>query len=203
MESVIPVLAKSLKEQEKDPIHGISELLLSFVAAFDHIPSQRRLGLFKSLTDKIGSAEFLFIVPISFSDKYPGNGQIMQFVTSLVRRYDIKTQFNVYLAFPGYFVILTAVQCIEKYLGVILDISKTRHSFSKYSVAISKERDFSSVVGEYLPFVAIFLETPDLALKVRNCFDQKDNSSIRVLYERIINHLLVISNIIRNNQSGR
>lgn len=103
MESIVPRLVESLHEREKDPIQAISELLLGFVAAFEHIPSQRRLELFKSLADKIGSSKFLFVLLIILLDKHPGNEQVVRFGVNLVQRYDIIIQFQVSPRASGYF----------------------------------------------------------------------------------------------------
>lgn len=100
MESTIPQLVKSLDERGKHPNYGVSELLLSFVATFDHIPLQRRLELFQSLTNKIGPMDFLFVLIIILLDKYPGNKQVVHFAVNLIRRYDIETQFHVRPCFP-------------------------------------------------------------------------------------------------------
>ena len=64
MELVIPQLVKSLHKRKEDLILGTSELLLSFVAAFEHIPSHRQLDLFKSLVNKLGPTDFLFALLI-------------------------------------------------------------------------------------------------------------------------------------------
>ena len=88
MESVIPRLTHSLQGHKDGALLGISGLLLSFAAAFEHIPSQRRLDLFTLLTDQIGPSEYLFALLIIMMDKYPGNRKILQFATDLTRRYN-------------------------------------------------------------------------------------------------------------------
>ena len=95
MESVIPRLVKSLHERKENPITGTMELLFSFVAAFEHIPSQRRLGLFKSLADKLGTTEFLFALLILLLDKYPDNEIARSFAADLTGAYDALTQLQV------------------------------------------------------------------------------------------------------------
>jgi U3 small nucleolar RNA-associated protein 10 len=96
MESVIPRLAVSLQKKKQDAMIGISEILLSFVAAFEHIPSQRRLGLFKSLADKLGASEYLFALLIILLDKHSGDRKTLEFAAELAGFYDVKTQFQVY-----------------------------------------------------------------------------------------------------------
>ena len=95
MESVIPRLAVSLRKQKKDPMIGVSDLILSFVAAFEHIPSQRRLELFKSLADKIGPPDCLFALFTILIDKHSSDRKILDFAAELAGLYDIQTQFQV------------------------------------------------------------------------------------------------------------
>lgn len=95
MESVIPRLAVSLQKQKKDPMIGISDLILSFVAAFEHIPPQRRLELFKSLADKLGALNCLFALLIILVDKHSNDNKILDFAAELAGLYDIQTQFQV------------------------------------------------------------------------------------------------------------
>lgn len=95
MESVIPRLVKSLHKRKQNPIAGTMELLFSFVAAFEHIPSARRLGLFKSLADKLGTTEFLFVLLVLLLDKYPDDDMVRTFAADLTRAYDALTQLQV------------------------------------------------------------------------------------------------------------
>lgn len=101
MESVIPQLVKSLHQRKEDLILGTSELLFSFVAAFEHIPSQRQLDLFKSLTNKLGPVDFLFALLILLLDKYPDDQAVVQFAANLAGSYDALTQIQVSLFYCG------------------------------------------------------------------------------------------------------
>ncbi len=95
MESVIPRLVQSLRKRKADPLIGVSELLLSFVAAYEHIPAQRRLGLFSSLAEKLGADDFLFALLVLLKDKYPGSKKATQFAVELAGQHGAKTQFLV------------------------------------------------------------------------------------------------------------
>lgn len=95
MESVIPRLVVSLRKQKKDPMIGISNLIVNFVAAFEHVPSQRRLDLFRSLADKIGAIDCLFALLIILIDKHSSDRKILHFATELLGLYDTQTQLQV------------------------------------------------------------------------------------------------------------
>ena len=97
MDSVIPRLVQSLYKRKDGPLVGISELLLSFVAAYEHIPTQRRLELFVSLANKVGPSDYLFALIAILLDKHPSNRNVMQFATDLASRYstEIRVQVNI------------------------------------------------------------------------------------------------------------
>lgn len=101
MELVIPQLVKSLHKRKEDLILGTSELLFSFVAAFEHIPSQRQLDLFKSLVNKLGPTDFLFALLILLLDKYPDDQVVIGFAANLAGSYDALTQLRVSLILCG------------------------------------------------------------------------------------------------------
>lgn len=95
MESVIPRLVKSLHTRNENPITGTMGLLFSFVAAFEHIPSSRRLGLFKSLVDKLGTTQFLFALVVLLLDKHPDDAIVRSFGADLIGAFDALTQLQV------------------------------------------------------------------------------------------------------------
>ena len=95
MESIIPRLVQSLRKRKGDPLAGVSELLLSFAAAFGHIPPRRRLDLFTSLADKVGPTDYLFALFAIMLDKYRNNRKVLQFATDLAGRYDVKIRLQV------------------------------------------------------------------------------------------------------------
>ncbi|KAL9590394.1 MAG: hypothetical protein Q9203_000820 [Teloschistes exilis] len=102
MDSVIPRVMDSLRKQHKDPLAGVSELLLSFAAAFDHIPSQRRLALFKSLMNLVGADQYLFALIILLQNKLPNNKRVSQFLVDLLDYYQVEVLLKArsYLLYP-------------------------------------------------------------------------------------------------------
>lgn len=95
MDSVVPRVMESLRKRHKDSLAGVSELLLSFAAAFEHVPPPRRLGLFQSLMDMIGADEFLFALLILLKNKFPRNKRALQFCIDLLDCYGAPTQIQV------------------------------------------------------------------------------------------------------------
>lgn len=78
---------------------GASELLLSFTAAFEHIPIHRRKALFSSLIDKLGAEKFLFALLILLLDRHADDESVMEFVKDFVGRYSPLIQLKVGFCF--------------------------------------------------------------------------------------------------------
>ena len=95
MELVIPRLVQSLHKRRVDPLISISELLLSFVAAYQDIPLQRRQDIFASLSNRVGADDFLFALLILMVDKYPGDKSVVDFAAKLTAQQDCRTQLTV------------------------------------------------------------------------------------------------------------
>lgn len=95
MESVIPRLVQSLREGKGDLLIGVSELLHSFVAAYQHMPAQQRLRLFKLLAEKLGADDFLFALLVLLKDKYSSGKSATRFAVELAGNHGPKTQFLV------------------------------------------------------------------------------------------------------------
>lgn len=95
MATVIPRLVESLHKRKVDPVISISELLLSFVAAYKDMPLQRRQDIFISLSSRIGAEEFLFALLVLLVNKYPDDGSVVDFATRLTAQQDCNTQLSV------------------------------------------------------------------------------------------------------------
>ncbi|EME85551.1 uncharacterized protein MYCFIDRAFT_41337 [Pseudocercospora fijiensis CIRAD86] len=89
---IIPPLAASLKKRGRDLISGAAELLLSFTAAFEHIPLHRRAGLFHNLVETLGANESLSAIVAMLIERYPEDPTALSFVSSLMERFAPSTQ---------------------------------------------------------------------------------------------------------------
>ena len=81
-----------MKRHKKDALSGSSELLLSFVAAFEHIPWHRRYPLFGSLVDKLGPEDFLFALLGLLADRYAAKKEVQDFALELAARFSANVQ---------------------------------------------------------------------------------------------------------------
>lgn len=92
---MIPPLLSSLRKGKKNFLSGIAELLLSFAAAYEHIPSNRRLDIFSQLVFTLDSDEcFAAMVAILF-DKYSEDSSLPNFVAKLAQRAQSSNIFGV------------------------------------------------------------------------------------------------------------
>jgi U3 small nucleolar RNA-associated protein 10 len=81
---VVPPLVASLRKKNQDLVTGAAELLLSFTAAFEHIPLHRRLRLFSHLVNALGPQDFLPAITAMLFDKYPTDKRVPTFSAELM-----------------------------------------------------------------------------------------------------------------------
>ncbi|KAH7389982.1 hypothetical protein BKA66DRAFT_414358 [Pyrenochaeta sp. MPI-SDFR-AT-0127] len=81
---VVPQLAASLRSKHKNFLTGVSDLLLSFTAAFEHIPLHRRLKLFSELARTLGPEDSLSAIIALLADRYHNNKTQRRFSTDLL-----------------------------------------------------------------------------------------------------------------------
>lgn len=186
MESVIPRLVQSLHKQKDGPLVGVSKLLLSFVAAYEHIPAQRRLGLFSSLTEKLGTNDFLFVLLVLLKDKYPSNKKVPEFAVELAGHCGVKTQF------------LT----VEKYLDVALDILKPKPTSSSYLVTLDQGHTPESVVHNLLPLPLMILSAERLISRTARILgeEKQEADTIRTIYGHLLEQIFVLSEKTKHNK---
>lgn len=85
---VIPPLAASLRAKHKNFLTGVADLLLSFTAAFEHIPQHRRLKLFSELARTLGPEDSLSAIIALLVDRYPNSKSQRRFAVELLLIFD-------------------------------------------------------------------------------------------------------------------
>ena len=94
--AVIPPLIESFKQQKGGALPGASGLILSFVAAFEHIIPSRRLDLFSALISRIGPEDYLFVLFVVLKDRYGDEDAVVHdFISTMLLRYSPIVQFKV------------------------------------------------------------------------------------------------------------
>jgi U3 small nucleolar RNA-associated protein 10 len=89
---VVPPLVASLRKKNQDLVTGAAELLLSFTAAFEHIPLHRRLRLFSHLINALGPQEFLPAITAMLFEKYPTDKRVPTFSAELMGSFSPEVQ---------------------------------------------------------------------------------------------------------------
>jgi U3 small nucleolar RNA-associated protein 10 len=69
-------------------VQGASEILLSFTAAFEHIPLHRRLGLFEHVTKTLGPQDCLYAIVAMIVDRYPTDNRARRFIADLINVFE-------------------------------------------------------------------------------------------------------------------
>ncbi|KAI4248891.1 MAG: hypothetical protein L6R40_000903 [Gallowayella cf. fulva] len=179
MDSVVPRVMESLRKRHKDSLAGVSELLLSFAAAFEHVPPPRRLGLFQSLMDMIGADEFLFALLILLKNKFPRNKRALQFCIDLLDCYGAPTQ----------------IQTIDRYVATILDSTKPKPTFSTHLVDLKPSHNSEETAMILLDHLTALLgagrHVPKISQTLAQENDQSD--SLRSLLPRVMDQILSLS----------
>lgn len=92
MDKVIPPLIESLHSRGQDLTVETSDLMLSFTVAYEHIPSTRRLRLFKKLITNLGDEMFLSVLISSLVQRYDDQTDVIPFIISLANTFEIDVQ---------------------------------------------------------------------------------------------------------------
>jgi U3 small nucleolar RNA-associated protein 10 len=96
---VVPPLVASLKARSKEVLSGLADILLSFAAAFEHIPSHRRLSLYTHIVEALGAEECLFAVVCMIRYRYPTDFSAREFAAELTNSFSPQLALNVCLLF--------------------------------------------------------------------------------------------------------
>ncbi|KAL8675492.1 MAG: hypothetical protein Q9168_000004 [Polycauliona sp. 1 TL-2023] len=186
MDSVIPRLMESLRRRSKDTLAGVSELLLSFAAAFEHVPPRKRLGLFQSLMDMIGADEFLFALLILLHDKFPRNKRVLQFSVDLLDCYEAQTQFKT----------------IERYVATTVDSLKSKPSIAASLIPSSSTKSSQETVVNLLVHLTALYGDSRLVAKSSQAFakSQHEVDNIRSILSRVMDQTLLLSRQYPENE---
>lgn len=92
IDQILPPLIQTLQTQRKDMVAAVSDLLSSFCAAFEHIASHRRLGLFQKLISKLGPDSILNTLVAMLMLRNSTNADTGVFITILMSSFPIEVQ---------------------------------------------------------------------------------------------------------------
>lgn len=160
---VVPQLAASLRAKHKNFLTGVSDLLLSFTAAFEHIPQHRRLKLFSELARTLGPADSLPAILALLADRCHGSKEQQRFSTDLLLTFDPANTLD---AFHGY-------------LELIVDATKKPRKVSDTLFALHEKQpaQIESTLKTLLSSLADLAADDRLRRHVAKAFRQSSDSN--------------------------
>lgn len=189
IKEVVPPLIQSLRKGKRHPVAATSELLLSFVTAYEHIPSHRRLSLFVSLVETLGQEEFLFALLAMLADKYGATDQVLTFSTEVFNNFSVETQ----------------LQSLIKLLDLIRDIFQPKPVLSSVLLGTNEEgqRDTQNIAACELSLLPQLLSSRKLITQISKLAgrDDMESSKVRELYSTLLEDLLGLANSLRKNKT--
>ncbi|KAF2999493.1 snoRNA-binding rRNA-processing protein utp10 [Curvularia kusanoi] len=177
---VVPQLAASLRAKHKNFLTGVSDLLLSFTAAFEHIPLHRRLKLFSELARTLGPEDSLSAIIALLADRYHNTKTQRRFSTELLLVFDPIHTFD----------------AIKGYLDLVADAAgpKRKVSDTLFGLNEKKPAEIESAIQNLLVCLADLAADDRLRTHVTRAFRRKsDNSKPRDAFASIVEVTIQIS----------
>ncbi|KAK6088126.1 ssu processome component [Seiridium cupressi] len=189
VKEVVPPLIQSLRKGKKSPVAGASELLLSFVTAFEHIPSHRRLGLFVSLLEVLGTDDFLFALLAMLVDKYGSTADVLSFASQVFNHFSSEIE----------------LQTVIKLLDLIGDLFQPRPVLSAALLSTSEDRDRDpqKIALAQLDLPPRLLSSKKLISHIGKLTEKDDMEAakIRELYSTLLEDLLSLAERLKPYKS--
>ncbi|OLN93949.1 U3 small nucleolar RNA-associated protein 10 [Colletotrichum chlorophyti] len=186
IKEVVPPLMQSLKKGKRNPVAGATELLASFVTAYEHIPSHRKQGLFIALVNTLGPDEFLYALLAMLVDRYGPNDDLMAFSSELLGVYSAEVQ----------------LQTLAKLLDLIGDIFKPKPGLSATLLGIGEdlaEKSPDNIALQQLTVFPSLLSSRKLRKEIGILTerDDMDASKIHELYAILLRDILALAETVK------
>ncbi|KAM0713461.1 hypothetical protein Q7P37_010423 [Cladosporium fusiforme] len=189
VESIVPPLAASLKKGGRDLIQGASELLLSFTAAWEHMPLHRRQATFKHLVQTLGEGEALFAVVAMLVERYRQDNTLPAFVKELCNACEVNTQ----------------LQAVRQYLNLIQDACKARRPLADAILGFGEKNaeQVKESIVVLLDGLPIILSNPGLRKGIASEMQKSDEAAeqVRTVYGDILERVVSFS-LVQTGKGG-
>ncbi|KAJ4360215.1 snoRNA-binding rRNA-processing protein utp10 [Didymosphaeria variabile] len=184
---VVPQLASSLRSKHKNFLIGVADLLLSFTAAFEHIPSHRRLKLFSELARTLGPNDSLPAIVALLVDRYPNNKIQRRFSTDLIMSFE-----------P-----LTALETFKGYLNLIEEAAGTKHqrkiSETLFSFNDKSPTDIEQTLNNLLASFADLVSEERLKSHATRAFTRSRDPAVpRTVFASVVETVIRISKYVKH-----
>ncbi|TDZ23833.1 U3 small nucleolar RNA-associated protein 10 [Colletotrichum orbiculare MAFF 240422] len=190
IKEVVPPLMASLKKGKRNPVAGATELLASFVTAYEHIPSHRKQGLFVALVNTLGPDEFLYALLAMLVDRYGPSDGLMAFASELLGVYSAEVQ----------------LQTLAKLLDLIGDIFKPKPALAATLLGVGdqlSEKNPQATALQQLTVFPALLSSRKLRKEVGILTerDDMDASKIRELYAILLRDILALAETVKQQKA--
>lgn len=184
---VIPPLIDTFRKGRRHIVASASELLASFVIAYEHIPSHRRQGLFISLVENLGPHDFLFALVAMFVDKYGTSDNVLTFTSDLINHFNVETQ----------------LQTLIRFLDLAADMFRPKPNLS--AVLFGKkegEEEMNKTALKQLTLLPHILANRSLKRELRKLAERDDmeTAKIRELYAQLLEDILAVAYIVKSRK---
>jgi len=184
---VIPPLIASLRKEKGDPVTGAAELLLSFVAAYEHVPPHRRCDLLISLVQTLGAEDFLYALLAMLVDKYGMTESIKSFATELSNSFTVEIQLNT----------------VVRYLDLVGDILKPKPTYSTVLLSAFEDgQDHYQLALNEPMLLPHLLSQERLVSQTGKLLERDDMDAARVrdLYSALLENVLALADILKDHK---
>ncbi|CAK7202611.1 snoRNA-binding rRNA-processing protein utp10 [Sporothrix eucalyptigena] len=192
IKEVIPPLIETFKKGKRNIVASASDLLSSFVIAYEHIPSHRKRDLFISLIENLGPDDFLFAILAMFADRYGTADSTCDFLTELIGSFPVETQ----------------LQSLIKFVSLTGDIFKPKPTLS--ATLLGKREDDGEVDLQksalkeltLLPQLLSNRRLKDGISHLEEAEDDMESAKIRELYIQLLEDILTLADTVKTNGSA-
>ncbi|KAF3770110.1 U3 small nucleolar RNA-associated protein 10 [Cryphonectria parasitica EP155] len=185
---VIPPLIETFRKGRKHIVASASELLASFVIAYEHIPSHRRQGLFISLVENLGPQDFLFALVAMFVDKYGTSDNVLTFTADLINHFNVETQ----------------LQTLVRFLDLVADMFKPKPNLSATLFGKKEgEEEVNKTALKQLTLLPHILANRSLKREIRKLAERDDSETakIRELYAQLLEDILTVADTVKSRKT--
>ncbi|KAI9705680.1 MAG: snoRNA-binding rRNA-processing protein utp10 [Bogoriella megaspora] len=169
---VVPPLLTSLFDKDQDVTARSAELMSSFVAAYEHIPSHRQLHIFQNLIETVGPNRSLFIAIAMLLDRYSGDFGARKFVYELIAQFNAADQ----------------IEALRKCFEVVLDAFRPMPGISRLVLGPNAESNDDIIASSIriLVNLAGVIGTSQLKTKFAQNLRRAEAERSRVEYNALL-----------------
>ncbi|KAF2650637.1 U3 small nucleolar RNA-associated protein 10 [Lophiostoma macrostomum CBS 122681] len=177
---VVPQLAASLRAKHRDFLVGVADLLLSFTAAFEHIPNHRRHRLFFELAQTLGPEDSLSAITALLADRYPGSSAQRKFIPELLLRFE-----------PA-----VTLQTLKGYLALVIDATSAKRKVSDTLFSLNEKQpaQVETAINNLLSGLADLATDNSLRKHIAKAFHpNRDPATSREIFGGVVENIIHLS----------